>query len=77
MNTNIITKTCKGSKFIYTLNGEVVRTSKRDYKYACIATARHNGKVYLASLGNDADSTLKSMASKFKEWCDMEVITLK
>lgn len=78
-----VKKEIKGNRFVYTLNGEVVRTSKNDYKYACIATtsvakgATVDGKEILASLGNNAESTLKSMAIKYAHYCDMQVVEIQ
>lgn len=82
--THIITKTIKGDKFIYTFNGKVVRTSKRDYKYACVATYRaakganekYEGLSDVISLGNNPTSTYNSYA-KFYHHADLEVVEIQ
>ena len=70
-----VIKSTKGSKFVYTYNGEVVRTSTREFKYACIATYE-SGASKVISLGNKADSTYSSFA-RFYQHCKLEVVTIQ
>ena len=77
-----ITKTFNGKKYTYLCNGEVYKNSTRDYKYACVATTRQakgaisEGKEFIVSLGNKADSTYNSMA-RFYGHCDLEVVEIQ
>lgn len=50
MTHNVI-KEAKGGKFIYTFNGKVVRTSKKEYRYACIATNKNDTFSYNPETG--------------------------
>ncbi len=76
-----ITKTFDGKKFVYTCNGEVYKSSTRDFKYACVATTRKakgatsEGYEFILSLGNNAKSTYNSMA-RYYGHCDLEIVTL-
>lgn len=74
MNKSVI-KSVKGSKFIYSHNGKVVRTSTREFKYACIATYE-SGATKVISLGNEVKSTYNSFA-RFYEHCKLEVVTIQ
>ena len=68
-----ITKTFDGKKYHYFFNGKLFRNSTRNFKYACIATSRETGNSFMVSLGNDKQSTLKSMAHCYAHYCDLEV----
>lgn len=71
-----ITKTFDGKKYSYSFNGKHFRNSARDFKYGCIATSRETGRSFMVSLGNNRESTLKSMAHCYAHYCDMEVIEI-
>ena len=68
------TKTFDGKKYHYFFNGKLFRNSTRNFKYACIATSRETGNSFMVSLGNDKQSTLKSMAHCYAHYCDLEVV---
>jgi hypothetical protein len=70
-----VIKSVKGNKFVYTYNGEVVRTSTREYKYACIATFE-SGASKVISMGNKADSTYNSYA-RFYQHCKLEIVEIQ
>ena len=69
---NQVTVRFDGKKHKYFLNGELYRTSKREYKYACVATWE-SGKSVVISLGNKKDSTYNSMAKCYPN-CSLEVL---
>lgn len=77
-----ITKTFNGKKFTYFCNGEVYKNSTKDFKFACVATTRQakgaitEGKEFIISLGNKADSTYNSMA-RFYKHCDLVVVEIQ
>lgn len=70
-----VIKSVKGAKFVYTYNGKVVRTSTREFKFACVATFE-SGASKVISMGNKAESTYNSMA-RFYEHCSLEIVTIK
>lgn len=80
-----VIKQVKGNKFIYTFKGEVVRTSTRDFKYACIAKVRcckeanekYWGVEMVASLGNNPESTKRSMAIRYAHYCDLFIVEIQ
>lgn len=69
-----ITKTRKGDKMQYFCNGRLYRTSKRDYKYACVAFD-DAGNCSIISLGNNANSTYNSMAT-FYSHCNLKIFEI-
>ena len=69
-------KTFDGKKWHYSFNGNPYRNSARDFKYGCFCTSRETGKTFPVSLGNNRESTLKSMAHCYAHYCDMEVIEI-
>lgn len=71
-----VTKSFDGKRFIYKLNGGLDSIDKREFKYACIATTRQ-GKQIVAALGNNSESTLRSNAKRYREWCTLEVIEIE
>lgn len=87
--TKTMTKRFDGKKYSYYYDDKLYRTSKNDYKYACIAitdeaVAKAHGRScseygfeMVASLGNDIENTRKSMAIRYREYCRMEVIKIE
>ena len=73
---NTFSKTFDGKKWHYSFNGNPYRNSARDFKYGCFCTSRETGKTFPVSLGNNRESTLKSMAYCYAHYCDMEVIEI-
>ena len=77
----IVTKSFNGKQFSYSLNGEHYKNSKREFKYACVATSRvakgacKEGCVFIISLGNKKESTYNSMA-RFYGHCDLEIVEI-
>ena len=71
-----VTKHNDGKRFIYCLNGSLDRLDKRDYKYACVATTP-NCQQIVASLGNNEESTRRSNAKRYQEWCTLEVVEIE
>lgn len=77
-----VTKTIVNGRYNYSLNGELYRTSKREFKYACVATTRidkgavKEGVIFIISLGNNKQSTYNSMAQYYRH-CDLEIIEIK
>jgi hypothetical protein len=67
------TKTFDGKKYHYSFDGKPYRNSTRDFKYGCFVTSRETGKSFPVSLGNNKESTLRSMAHSYAHYCDMEV----
>ena len=76
-----VSKTKKGEKTLYFCNGVLYRTSKNDYKYACVATTRltkganYEGVEFCISLGNNPTSTLNSYG-RFYGHCDLQIIEI-
>ena len=70
-----INKEQRGSKTLYFFNGELYRTSKNDYRYACIAIWK-DGYEKVLSLGNKPDSTLNSYGRFYKDRCTLEVVEI-
>lgn len=68
-----VIKQVKGNKFIYTFKGKVVRTSTKEFKFACIAKAKESDAICrdfwgfekVISLGNNRESTLNSMKIRY------------
>lgn len=83
-----MTKKFDGKKFYYYFGNKLYRTSKNDYKYACIAitdeaiakahgtSCSEYGFEMVASLGNNIESTRKSMEFRYREYCRLEVINI-
>jgi len=71
-----MTKTYNGKRYIYRYGDKVFRTSKRDYRYVCIATSRESLKSWPVSLGNNIQSTRNSMAFHLAHYCDLQVIEI-
>lgn len=71
---NSVTKIYDGKKWQYTFNGKVYRNSKREFRYACLAS--YNSKKWVLSLGNDKVSTYNSMA-RFYAHCQLEVVEIE
>ena len=71
------TKTFDGKKFHYNFNGKNFRNSTKDFKYGCFVTSRESGDSWPVSLGNNAESTRKSMAHCYAHYCDMVVVEIK
>ena len=75
--------TVKGKKFIYTnAEGEVLRTSKNEYAYACVAETvkangyKEDGHLFVVSFGNKRESVMRSMASVY--WaCNLHVVEIE
>ena len=78
---NNVEKKNIGGKWEYTFNEQTFRTSKREYKYACVATTRlskgaaSEGRAFVISLGNNYQSTYNSMARSYSH-CDLEVVEI-
>lgn len=70
-----VIKSVNGKKFVYSYNGEVIRTSTREFKYACIAT-HESGASKVISMGNKAESTYNSMA-RFYQHCSLEIVAIQ
>ena len=72
-----VTKEFDGKRFNYYCNGQLYRTSKNDYRFACIAIRNDNGKEIPAALGNERDSTLKSNSLRYREYCKLVVVDIE
>lgn len=78
-----ITKTFNGKKFTYFCNGEVYRNSTKNYKYACVATtrmakgAKTEGIEFIIAIGNNADSTYRSMAKFYDFYCELNIVEIQ
>ena len=83
-----MTKKFDGKKYYYYFGNTLYRTSKNNYKFACIAITdeqiakAHNtscsdyGFEMVASLGNDIENTRKSNAIRYREYCRFEVVKI-
>lgn len=88
MTTSTMTKRFDGKKYYYYFNNTLYRTSKNNYKYACIAitdeaiakahgtSCSEYGVEMVASLGNNVENTRKSMEFRYREYCRLEVINI-
>jgi hypothetical protein len=79
MRTPEVTKTKKGDKTIYAADGKVIRTSKRDYKFALFGLCKtqynsetrqwkelEEGEWRFVGLGNNAQNLLNSWKNIFR-----------
>jgi hypothetical protein len=74
--TQQVYKAFDGKRWLYSYNEQRYRTSKREFKYACIA--HHEGNSWVLSLGNDKESTYRSKAQYYAHWCDaLEVVEIQ
>lgn len=84
-----MTKRYDGKRWYYYYGNELYRSSKNEYKYACIAITDEDvakahgtscstyGSEMVASLGNDYENTRKSMTVRYREYCRLEVIKIE
>jgi hypothetical protein len=80
--TTEVFKTQRNGKTIYTFNGQVERTSKRDYKYALLGQPRKalgatgDGDWAVIGFGNNAQNVINSWKS-IKSHCELKVVEIQ
>ena len=80
--TTEVFKTQKNGKTIYTFNGQVERTSKRDYKYALLGQPRKalgatgDGDWHVIGFGNNTQNLVNSWKS-INRHCELKVVEIK
>lgn len=80
--TTEVFKTQRNGKTIYTFNGQVERTSKRDYKYALLGQPRKalgatgDGDWHVIGFGNNTQNLVNSWKS-INRHCELKVVEIK
>ena len=72
----VIKQELANGRIQYTFNGNVIRTSKKNFNYALVAISRQheNPTPFIVGLGNNPKNLKSSWSHIYAHWCDLYTI---